>query len=302
MKKKQSNSSRPKVNQLTSLTDKEFEILLREFDSGVKKKIRLYTLKGERRKYVPKSESLRSSLYGSKNKLNFMLINMKGNMTQELLGRCFQMSQPKVSEWFSYLLPVLESSLEKLGFCPVFGMSYNHEDKTETHLLGDITERQIPRKTCYSAQKEDFSGKSHMHAEKNFGICNPEGRILFLSYSFSGSTHDKPIYDELEISVGDVPFLLDLGFQGVDENGSTMIPFKKPKKKKLGTVKKQINRAMSKLRVKIEHVFAGLKRLRMLKEKIRIPSYAKRQTIVKIAAAIHNLRVEHRKPLIINSQ
>lgn len=302
MKKKQSQSFRLKVNQLTSLTEEEFEILLCEFDSEVVKKMKLYTLKGERRKYKPSSESSRSSLYGSRNKLNFMLMGMKGNMTQELLGMCFQMSQPKVSEWFAYLLPVLESSVNNLKICPEFGMSYKHQDNEETHLLGDVTEREIPRKNCYSAQKEDFSGKSHMHAEKNFGICNPEGRILFLSYSFSGSTHDKAIYDELEISIAEVPFLLDLGFIGVDESGSTMVPFKKPKGKELGTVKKQINQAMSKLRVKIEHVFAGLKRLRMLKEKIRIPCYSKRQTIVKIAAAIHNLRVQQRNSLIINSQ
>jgi len=302
VKKNQSKSSRPKVNQLTSLTDEEFEILLSKFDSEVKKKLKIYTLKGQLRKCVRSSESLRSSLYGSKNKLNFMLMAMKQNMTQELLGMCFQMSQPKVSEWFTYLLPVLESSLEKLDVCPKFGMNYRHKDKGETYLSGDVTEREIPRKTCYSAQKEDFSGKSHMHAEKNFGICRPDGQILFLSYSFTGSTHDKTIYDELEINVDGVPFLLDLGFQGVDENGSTMIPFKKPREQELTTVKKQINRAMSTLRVKIEHVFAGLKRLRMLKEKIRIPSYSKRQTIVKIAAAIHNLRVNQRKSLNIISQ
>ena len=302
MKKKQSNSSRAKVNQLTSLTELEFDKLLFEFDLEVNKKMKFYTLKGTRRKYIPLSESSRSSLFGSRNKLNFMLMGMKENMTQELLGMCFEMSQSKVSEWFSYLLPILESSLDQLGYSPRFGMDYEHKAQGETHLLGDVTEREIPRKTCYSAQKEDFSGKSHMHAEKNFGICAPSGRILFLSYSFSGSTHDKTIYDELTINIGGTPFLLDLGFQGVDENGSTMIPFKKPKGKKLGDVKKQINKAMSKLRVKIEHVFAGLKRLRMLKEKIRIPDYHKRQTIVKIAAAIHNLRVEQRRPLIINSQ
>lgn len=153
MKKKQPKSSRIKVNQLTSLTDEEFEILLIEFDIEVSKKMKLYTLKGERRKYIPSSESLRSSLYGSKNKLNFMLMSMKANMTQELLGMCFQMSQPKVSEWFSYLLPVLERSLDKLGLCPVFGMNYEHQDNGETHLLGDVTEREIPRKTCYPAQK-----------------------------------------------------------------------------------------------------------------------------------------------------
>ena len=89
---------------------------------------------------------------------------------------------------------------------------------------------------------------------------------------------------------------------GVDESISTMVPFKKPKGKKLGLVKKQINQAMAKLRVKIEHAFAGLKRLRMLKEKIRIPSYDKRQIIVKIAAALHNFRVQNRKAFFINSQ
>ena len=266
------------------------------------KKQKMYTLKGDIRKYSPSSEASNSSLPGSRNKLNFILMGMKGNMTQELLGSCFEMCQPKASEWFSYLLPVLESSLDKLGFCPDFGMDYVHNDNQETHLLGDVTEREIQRKTCYKAQKEDFSGKSHSHTEKNFGICNEDGRILFLSYSFTGSTHDKTIYDELGIDVGTVPFLLDLGFQGIDEQGSTMIPFKKPKGEELGVVKKQVNRAMSKLRVRIEHAFAGLKRLRMLKEKIRIRCYEKRQLIVKIAAAIHNLRTEKRKPLLINSQ
>ena len=302
MKKEKSNSSRPKVNQLTSLTEEEFEKLLSVFDIQVKKKLKIYTLKGERRKYKSSSEASNSSLPGSRNKLNFMLMGMKENMTQHLLGTCFGMCQSKASEWFDYLLPVLEISMEKQGLCPEFGMDYVHQDNGETHLSGDVTEREIQRKTCHSAQKEDFSGKSHMHTEKNFGICNSNGRILFLSYSFTGSTHDKTIYDELAIDVGEVPFLLDLGFQGVDEQGSTIVPFKKPREKKLSTVKKQINQAMSKLRVKVEHAFAGLKRLRMLKDKIRIRCYAKRQVIVKIAAALHNFRVDSRKPLIINSQ
>lgn len=302
MKKNQSKSPRPKVNQLTGLTEGEYEKLLAEFDLGVAKKLKNYTLKGERRKHIPSSEAPNSSLQGSRNKLNFMLMGMKGNLTQSLLGSCFGMCQAKVSEWFSYLLPVLESSMEKLGVCPVFGMDYIHKDNKETHLLGDVTEREIQRKTCYKAQKEDFSGKSHRHSEKNFGICDEDGRILFLSLSFTGSTHDKAIYDELGVDVGDVPLLLDLGFQGVDEDGGTMVPFKKPKGGELSEVKKQINRAMSKLRVKVEHAFAGLKRLRMLKEKIRIRLYEKRQTIVKIAAALHNFRIKHRKPLSNNSQ
>jgi len=294
VKKKVSDSSCVKVNQLTSLTAAEYDILFEEFDIQVKKKISYYTLRGELRKHKKEQESLRSSLFGSRKKLDFMLMYIKGNMLQVFLGDRFGISQPKVSQWFSFLLPVLESSLDTLGFLPEFGMNYKHIDKGESHLMGDVTERDIPRKTCYDAQKEDFSGKAHVHTEKNFGICNPKGKILFLSYSFTGSTHDKSIYDELGIDVGKVPFLLDLGFMGVDENGSTIIPFKKPKGKKLGVVKKQLNKAMSSLRVKVEHTFAGLKRLRIIKDKIRINSYSKRQVLLKIAAAIHNLRIELR--------
>jgi hypothetical protein len=283
------------------LTEEEYEILLGEFDVQVKKEMRFRTLKGERRKRELKKESPNSSLFGSAKKLDFMLMYLKGNMTQMFIGDRFSMSQPKVSQWFSFLLPALESSLDRLGFSPEFGMDYKHKDKGESHLMGDVTERQIPRKTCYDAQQEDFSGKAHMHSEKNFGVCDPSGKILFLSYSFTGSTHDKTIYDHLGIDVGEVPFLLDLGFQGVDETGGTMVPFKKPRGGKLGAVKKQLNKAMSSLRVKVEHAFAGLKRLRMIRDKIRIPSYAKRQLIVKIAAAIHNLRVEMRTTQNCNS-
>lgn len=53
----------------------------------------------------------------SRNKLNLMLMGMKQNMRQELPGMCFQMSQPKETESFTYLLSVLESSLEKLSMC-----------------------------------------------------------------------------------------------------------------------------------------------------------------------------------------
>ena len=298
MKTIKPNSSGVKVNQLTTLTRKEYEIVLKEFDYRVVQKLKRYTLQGHQRKRIQNRESKNSSLSGSAKKLNFMLMYLKSNMNQSTLGSYFEMSQSKVSQWFSFLVPVLEYSLDRLGYSPVFGFNYEHEDDSTEYLLGDVTDRDLPRKRCYEAQKEDFSGKHHKHTEKNFGICDPRGYIHFLSPSFTGSTHDKPIFDELDIQTRGVPFLLDLGFLGAEEDETIILPYKKPKGGQLNPVQKQLNKTISSLRVKIEHAFAGLKRLKMIKEKIRIPCYMKRQRIVKIAAAIHNLRVSMRNPLL----
>ncbi|MGH1339895.1 MAG: hypothetical protein ACRBFS_27505 [Aureispira sp.] len=56
---------------------------------------------------------------------------------------------------------------------------------------------------------------------------------------------------------------------------------------------------MAKLRVVIEHAFAGVKQLKISQQKIR--NYQKRNTIVRVAFALHNLRVSFRKLYCSNS-
>ena len=181
---------------------------------------------------------------------------------------------------------------------PVYQEYYYHNEQSAAYVFGDVTERELPRKTCYKAQKEDYSGKQPQHTEKNFALCNEIGYICFLSASYTGKTHDNSILEDLNIDTGKVPFLMDLGFQGAEaEDNTILLPFKKKKGTGLNTVQQQINQAMSGIRVKVEHAFAGLKRLKIIGQKIRIRSYKKRQCILRIAAAIHNLRVSSRNPI-----
>ena len=302
MKSKRTNNSTIKVNQLTSLTTQEYEIILETFNYSVTQKLKMYTLQGSRRKRYQQKESSNSSLLGSRKKLDFMLLYLKDNMNQHTLGHFYKMSQAKVSQWFSYLLPVLEESLKRLGYVPLFQESYTHSNQKDDYVFGDITERELPRKRCYEAQKEDYSGKKHLHTEKNFALCDTQGYIHFMSASYTGKTHDKAVFDDLNIDTGTVPFLMDLGFLGAEDIDQTiLLPFKKPKGRKLNEVQKQLNRAMASARVKVEHAFSGVKRLKIIGQKIRIPSYQKRQCIVKIAAAIHNLRVSCRNAIRLYS-
>jgi len=123
-----------------------------------------------------------------------------------------------------------------------------------------------------------------------------------MSASYTGKTHDKAVFDDLNIDTATVPFLMDLGFLGTEEvHQNILLPFKKPKGGKLNKVQIQLNKAMASARVKVEHAFAGVKRLKIIGQKIRIPSYQKRQCILKIATAIHNLRVSCRNAIQLYS-
>jgi hypothetical protein len=150
---KKSNSPKLKVNQLTSLVENEYEMLLTEFNIQVIKRLRRYPLQGYERKRIQTMESKNSSLYGSSKKLDFMLMYLKENMNQFTLGSFFKISQSKVSQWFSFLLPALEYSLDRLGYSPEFGFDYCCEDDFIEYISGDVTERELPRKRCYNAQK-----------------------------------------------------------------------------------------------------------------------------------------------------
>jgi len=81
------------------------------------------------------------------------------------------MSQPKVSQWFSYLLPVLEDSLKRLGYLPVFQESYTHSNQEDDYVFGDITERELPRKRCHEAQKKIIVAKN---------ICTQKRILLYV--------------------------------------------------------------------------------------------------------------------------
>ena len=139
-----------------------------------------YTLKGKRREYKVHRERKDSSRYGSIPKLDFLLMYLKENANQIYHAQMFEMSQSKVSEWVRFLLPVLEESLSKLGVMPQTGSDFvlNNPDN-ECFVVINVTERRVPRKTDYEAQKEEYSGKKKTHTMKNLALTNTAKKILY---------------------------------------------------------------------------------------------------------------------------
>ena len=278
-----------------SLEQIEYDGLYSVFDRLVTEKLRTVTLKGQYRLFKTENESINSSLYGSKAKLDFILMYLKENPNQAYHGQLFNMSQSKVSEWISYLLPVLECSLKKMGFMPQSGYQFKFPAQGAQYLLADVTERQVPRDIDNQNQQDDYSGKKKLHTMKNLAISDENGYILFVSNSYQGSTHDKTIWDQIQFDFGDFNVLADLGFFGAEKDQPNVIlPFKKPRNKELPTSQKDINRAIGSSRVKIEHAFSGVKRLKIIRNKIRLKTYQIPDQVFKIATALHNLRLNFR--------
>ena len=167
----------------------------------------------------------------------------------------------------------------------------NHPNKVFHY---DGTDRRIPRNSDQEAQKVEYSGKHHGHKVKNLTICDDIQYIHYLSPTEVGSVHDKTMADEYPIELPEGSVLKqDLGFLGHAPKGVQIeIPFKKPRNGELSFSQKLYNKLLSSTRVVVEHSNSGLKRLKMLKEVIRLYGSAIRDQVMIIACALHNLRVK----------
>ena len=102
-------------------------------------------------------------------------------------------------------------------------------------------------------------------------------------------------YDQIQFDFKELNLLADLGFLGIDQSHpNAILPYKKPRGKELTALKKQINHAIGAARVRVEHAFSGVKRLKIIRNKIRLKTYQVRDQVFRIAVALHNLRVSCR--------
>ena len=104
------------------------------------------------------------------------------------------------------------------------------------------------------------SAKKKRCTRKNLAASSKDKRILVLSSTTSGKTHDKKIQDQEDLIGGipdEIPVLVDSGFQGVQKQYVNIrLPHKKPKGGELTAEQKQENRELAKERVVGENAFA----------------------------------------------
>jgi hypothetical protein len=135
--------------------------------------------------------------------------------------------------------------------------------------------------------------------DKNVILINEHTeRVDYLSRTYCGKTHDKKIADCEAIQYPPHATLTqDTGFQGYAPRGVlTFQPKKKPKGKDLGVADLFFNRLISRVRIRVEHVMASIKRCRIVKDVLRNTKEGFSDLVMRVACALHNWRISFRHP------
>lgn len=121
-------------------------------------------------------------------------------------------------------------------------------------------------------------------------------KVLFLGGTQEGRKADKQLADFANYQLPPGSQLLqDLGFLAFTLDGvEALEPFKKPRGGGLTEEQKAANQAHAARRVRIEHGISGVKRVRMVKERIRLHCGAIRDLVMEVACGLHNLRLRFR--------
>ena len=120
--------------------------------------------------------------------------------------------------------------------------------------------------------------------------------MVFLSQTYPGQTHDKQMADQAAIQYPERTRLTkDMGFQGYEPaNVLTIQPKKQTRGGFLSLTDRLSNRLIASARIVVEHVMAGLKRARILKDVFRNTKPGFSDLVMGIACGLHNLRTDFR--------
>lgn len=296
-------SQHPKhLERLTGITLAEFDHILPAFRQRWQQYVSDTYLTKDRQRAFGGGRHAR--LLTPEDKLFFILVYVRIYPLLFIHGLMFDLSEGKTCLWLHRLLPILDDTLGIVHERP-----HRHRGRSldeilqefpelkELGILTDGTERPIRRPKDQTRRTADYSGKKKRHTHKNLVLGHPRSaRILSLSQTYPGRSHDKTIFEQEHPRCRDpVKVGGDLAFQGlILPNIHLVVPAKKPRSRALDQSLKEQNRAISSVRVRIEHAICGAKRNRSIQDVYRNIKTGVDDRFMSIACGLHNLRVTHR--------
>ena len=279
---------------LTGMTVAEFERLLPPFTAGLKKA--QTKVKKERKRAI--GGGRRHTLKNPTDKLFFILFYLKCYPTFDVAGLLYGVDRSQTQRWVKALLPVLEEVLGWQTVLPQRRIGTLEEFIQRFPAVKDVfidgTERPVQRPQQAKAQQECYSGKHRAHTLKNLVVSDEAKRILWLTPTKPGARQDYYRFKQSglgEVIPDDVGVWVDLGFLGIAKDYprlQVVIPHKSSKNKPLTPLQKADNRVISALRIRVEHVMAGIKRFRCLTDAYRNKGIVLADKFMLIACGLWN--------------
>lgn len=125
-------------------------------------------------------------------------------------------------------------------------------------------------------------------------------RIDFLSRCFPGKTHDitllKTVFPPSENWFENHEIQVDLGYLGFEKSyqcSGVELPTKKKKGQELTAEQKSVNQKFSSQRVAVEHGIGGMKRYRVLSNRLRMHDLQAYDRKLEVCAGLWNFYVNH---------
>jgi hypothetical protein len=136
-------------------------------------------------------------------------------------------------------------------------------------ILIDAAETPIERPK--TNQKHYYSGKKKRHTLKTQIVTDKKTHTVICLFFANGKRHDFRVYKESNLDFNkDKKVVTDSGYTGIPGiHANSVLPRKKPKKKKLSKEDKEYNKTVSKERAANEHAIGFIKRFKILSERYR---------------------------------
>ena len=279
---------------LTGMTVAEFERLLPNFSTGLKKT--QPKAKKERKRAV--GAGRQHTLKSPTDKLFFMLFYLKCYPTFDLAGLIYDVDRSQTQRWVKALLPVLEEVLGWQVVLPQRRIGSLEEFIQHFPAVKDVfidgTERPLQRPQQAKAQKEHYSGKQQDHTFKNLIVSDEGKHILCLTPTKPGARQDYYRFKQSglgEVIPDEVNVWVDLGFMGIAKDYpclQVMMPHKSSKNHPLTPLQKAENQVISALRICVEHSIAGVKRFRCVTDPYRNKGVVLADKFMLIACGLWN--------------
>ena len=250
---------------MTGLNKKAFENLLEKFEKVYNEE---EEKRGKRLRKRKRGGGRKGRLASMAEKLFYILFYFKCYPTFDLASVLFDFDRSQAHRWVHKLQEILEKTLGEKQVLPLRQI-HSVEEFLEKFpmvkkVIVDGTERAISRPKNEEKQRENYSGKKKRHTRKNIVASDKEKKILVLTTTKTGKTHDKKIQEEEDFILGipeKIEVLADSGFQGLQKQYENIrLPKKKPRGGELTKEEKEKNKELAKERVVVENAIGGVKR------------------------------------------
>lgn len=278
-----------------SMGKKEFSELLKKFTPLAK---RIQYRKNRKRKA---GAGRKHTLKTPEQKLFYILFYMKCYPTFDVAGYFFDVDRSQAKRWVDELRKMLEKALGKAMVLPVRKVrsvkEFLERFPEVKELLIDGTERPVQRPKNKQKQKDRYSGKKKRHSQKNIVAAGRKKEILMLGPTHGGKEHDYPMLKKSKLPEHipeNIKTYVDLGFKGIQKDYSLRIimPFRKPRTRKLTGKQKKFNKKVSRFRVRVENALAGVKRLRCITDVCRNKSEELKDHLMWLSCGLWNFHLK----------